>query len=85
MKKQTKKKLENDLTAAIKSVLAKYDHNAVAKTKKAIKKSVKSVIKKFNKTIKALNKKKEAVKAKRKNAKKTSVRKAVVAKHASVK
>lgn len=85
MKKQTKKKLENDLAVAIQSVLAKYDHNAVAKTKKAIKQSVKSVTKKINKTIKALAKKKEAVIAKRKKAKKASVRKAVVAKPASVK
>lgn len=85
MKKQTKKKLENDLAVAIQNVLAKYDNNAVAKTKKAIKQSVKSVTKKFSKSIRALTKKKEAVKAKRKNTKKTPVRKVVVAKPASVK
>lgn len=84
MKKQTKKKLENDLGAAIKSVLAKYDSSAIPKMKKAIKQSVKSVTKKFSKTINALTEKKEAVKAKRKNAKKTTVRKSVAPKPVSV-
>ncbi|MCX6273616.1 MAG: hypothetical protein NTV09_00210 [Bacteroidetes bacterium] len=85
MKKQTKKKLENDLATAIQNVLAKYDSHAVPKTKKVIKQSVKSVTKKFNKTIKALTEKKEAVKAKRKKAKKASVRKSVAPKPVSVK
>lgn len=89
MKKQTKKKLENDLATAIRTILAGYDSHAISKTNKAIKQSVKSVIKKFNKTSKALTKKKEAVKAKRKTTKKTTkkapVRKSVVAKPAAVK
>ncbi|CAN5448195.1 hypothetical protein BH11BAC1_BH11BAC1_03430 [soil metagenome] len=85
MKKQTKKKLEQELAAAIETILAKHDSHAISKTKKAIKVSVKSVIKKFNKTTKALAAKKEAVLAKRRSKKKVAVKKKVSTKPAAVK
>ena len=58
MKKQTKKKLEQELQAAIKNVLAKYDDQGIAKTKKVTRQAGKAIAKKFSKTIKKLSKKK---------------------------
>lgn len=56
MKKEIKKKIERELAIAIATVLEKYQHKAVSKTKKAVKESSKMVAKKFVKVVKTLEK-----------------------------
>ena len=86
MKKETKKKLEQELITAVEAVLAKHNSKGIAKTKKAIKTASKSVAKKFNKVLKAIVEKKQPVaKAKKKPAIKPVSKKTLVVKRSKPK
>jgi hypothetical protein len=76
MKKENKKKLEQELVTALENVLAKHDIRAVEKTKKVIRQSGKAVVKRFSKTLKSLAGKKDT-KAKKKSSGNASIKRAI--------
>jgi len=77
MNKQSKKKLELQLSKAIEDVLGKQDSKAAAKSKKSIRQASKAVVKKFNKALKSTEGKKDPAKKKViKSKKKTKVKNA---------
>ena len=80
MKKQTKRKLEHELSLAVGQVLAKYNGGAVSKTKKVIAAAGKNIVKKFSKSIKSMEKEADSIRRKAKTKKKSVAKRIVVKK-----
>ena len=70
MNKQSKKKLELQLSTAIEDVLGKQDSKAAVKSRKSIRQASKAVVKKFNKALKSIEGKKDSAKKKELKSKK---------------
>src|SRR6188768_3724015 len=83
MNKQSKKKLELQLSMAIEDVLGKQDSKAAAKSKKSIRQASKAVVKKFNKALKSTEVKKDPAKKKEIKSKKKTKAKATPLKNIS--